>query len=666
MKKEHEILFTPYRIGGCEIKNRYVMAAMGTGGMVTSENTFNERGVEYYVARARGGVGLIITGTLYVENEIEKCIPGVMPCPTENPGPFIMTTAEMCERVHAYGSKIFAQLTAGFGRVLKPHNLLSETGISASDIPNYWDENLRCRALTREEIQRIVKKCGETAKICRDAGFDGVEIHAVHEGYLLDQFALSLFNNRTDEYGGDLRGRLKFACDVVKSIKEACGADFPVILRYSLKSYIKALHQGGLPGEDFTELGRDTEEGIEAAKILVEAGYDAMDVDAGTYDSWYWSHPPMYFEKGMNLPFGEALKKNMDIPVLVAGRMENPDLAADAIRDNKTDFIALGRSLLADPDTVNKIRAGRFEFVKPCLGCHEGCMNRLVSAKPMSCAVNPASGREVSYGIKPAVKQKKVVIVGAGVSGMEAARVLKLRGHEVEIVEKSPRLGGVLNIAGSPDFKEDDLALIAWYGRTLRELEVPIKYNTEITQEALASYNRDVLIIATGSTPRSMTLPGNNRMYKAEDLLSGEVVPGDRVAIIGGGLVGCELALDLLQKGRKVTILEIMPEILSTGAPMPHMNKIMLKDMLHLYQTKILTGVQIEAVNGGRVQYKIEGKRQELTADTVVYGIGYTSNDALYHEMMESEQELYVLGDARRVRNIMYAIWDAYELANNI
>ena len=666
MKKEHEILFTPYKLAGCEMKNRYVMAAMGTGGMVTSENLFNERGVEYYVERARGGVGLIITGTLYVENEIERCIPGVMPCPTENPGPFIMTTAEMCERVHAYGSKIFAQLTAGFGRVLKPHNLLSPQGISASDIPNYWDDSLPCRALTREEIKAIVRKCGETAKICQTAGFDGVEIHAVHEGYLLDQFAISLFNKRTDEYGGDLRGRLKFACDVVKSIKAACGQDFPVVLRYSLKSYIKGMHQGGLPGEDFVELGRDTEEGIEAAKILVEAGYDALDVDAGTYDSWYWSHPPMYFEKGMNLPFCETLKKHMEVPVIVAGRMENPDLAAASIHEGKADMIGLGRSLLADPETVNKIRCGRFDFVRPCLGCHEGCMNRLVSTKPMSCAVNPTSGRETLYGLKHIITPKKVMIVGAGVAGMEAARVLKQRGHEPEIYEKSARAGGALNIAGAPSFKEDDIALIHWYERTLAELGVPVHYGCEITPENIADYPRDVLIVATGSTPRTLRLPGEGAMYKAEDILSGEVRPGKNVVIIGGGLVGCELALDLAQQGRTVTVLEALPEILSAGAPMPHMNKIMLKDLLAHYETKLIPGVKIESVDKDKVRYEKDGCKEAAPADTVVYAIGYTANSGLYQAMQGTEREIYALGDARRVRNIMYAIWDAYELANNI
>ena len=665
MKKEHQILFEPYKLAGCELKNRYVMAAMGTGGMVTKENTFNQRGIEYYVERARGGVGLLITGTLYVENEIEKVVPGVMPCPTDSPGAFTMSSAEMCERVHAYGAKIFAQLTAGFGRVLKPH-LHAGEAVSASPMENYWDPKIKCRALTREEIQTIVEKSGDTALICKNAGFDGVEIHAVHEGYLLDQFAMSLFNKRTDEYGGDLRGRLKFACDIVKNIKEKCGQDFPVILRYCLKSYIKDLHQGGLPGEQFAEQGRDIDEGIEAAKILAEAGYDALDVDAGTYDAWYWSHPPMYFEKGMNLPFGQIVKEHVKIPVLVAGRMEDPDLAAEAVRAGKTDLVCLGRSLLADPEVVNKIRMERFEFVRPCLGCHEGCMNRLVSARPVSCAVNPQVGREKLYGIQPALQKRRLLVIGAGVSGMEVARVSKLRGHEVTILEKSHRAGGVLHIAGAPSFKEDDLKLVNWYVKTLEELGVEIRYNTEATPEQIKSIPHDAVVLATGSTPRELKLPGEHTMYKAEDILSGKHEAGTSVAIIGGGLVGCELALSLAENGHEVTIVEALPAILSAGAPIPHMNKMMLLDLLRFHNVKFLEGVKVTSVNGGTIRYEKNGQTGEVTADTVAYAIGYQSNQSLYHTIQMDEKEIYLLGDARRPRNIMYAIWDAYELGNNL
>ena len=665
MKKEHQILFEPYKLAGCELKNRYIMAAMGTGGMVTTENTFNERGVEYYVERARGGVGLIITGTLYVENEIEKVVPGVMPCPTDNPGAFIMTSSEMCERVHAYGTKIFAQLTAGFGRVLKPH-LHAGEAVSASPIENYWDSSIKCRALTREEIQTIVEKSGDTALICKKAGFDGVEIHAVHEGYLLDQFAIALFNKRTDEYGGDLRGRLKFACDIVKNIKEKCGKDFPVILRYCLKSYIKDIHHGGLPNEQFIEMGRDIDEGIEAAKILAEAGYDALDVNAGTYDAWYWSHPPMYFQKGMYLPFGEIVKKNVDIPVLVAGRLENPDLAATALKEGKADLICLGRSLLADPYVVNKIRSEQTEYVRPCLGCHEGCMNRLVSARPVSCAVNPQVGREKLYGIQPALAKRSILIVGAGIAGMEVARVAKLRGHEVHILEKNDHAGGVLHLAGAPRFKEDDLKLVDWYVATLKKLEVNISYNTEATPETIKNISHDVLVIATGSSPREMHLPGMHVLYKAEDILSGKHKAGKSVVIIGGGLVGCELALSLAEQSHDVTVIEALPSVLSAGAPIPHMNKTMLLDLLHYHNVRFIDGAKVQSINTNKLVYEQGEIRGEIGADTFVYAIGYQANQDLYHELEMDEQEIYLLGDARRPKNIMYAIWDAYELGNNL
>lgn len=669
MKKEHEILFTPYRLGEVELKNRYVMVAMGTGGMVTQENTFNQRGIEYYVERAKGGAGLIITGTLYVENEIEKVTDGVMPCPTDHPGAFMMSAAELCERVHAYDTKIFAQLTAGFGRVIKP-NLLLVQPVSASEVPHFWDPDLTCRELTVKEIQTIIRKTGEAAKICQQAGFDGVEIHAVHEGYLLDQFSLTLFNHRTDEYGGDLRGRLKFACDIVRSIKTQCGENFPVLLRYSMKSYIKAPWQGGLPGETFMELGRDIPEGLEAARILQEAGYDGLDVDAGAYDSWYWAHPPMYFEKGMNRSFGKLVRECVEIPVLVAGRMEDPDMAAESLRKGEMDLVGLGRSLLADPQIINHIAGEKFEQIRPCLGCHEGCMQRLVSARPVSCAVNPACGREKEYGLSAAEGKKRVTVVGGGVAGMEAARVLKIRGHQVVLLEDGDALGGALLLAGIPDFKREDLRLAEWYRTELRRLKIPVMLNTRADVKKLRELEAEQVIIATGGTAKELTLPGGAQLLMAEHVLRGEKEPGQNVIMIGGGLVGCELALHLAKQGKKVTILKRSKDLLTGRHAIPAMNREMLLDLLEMYHVTIHVGVQVlRAEEDGcqkKVTFRVDGEEISLTAESVVCAAGYRANDELYEACMKENMNVYKIGDARRPRNIMNAIWDAYEVARSI
>lgn len=664
MKNEHKVLFKPFKIGNCEIKNRYVMVAMGTSGMVTTEGTFNERGVDYYIERAKGGVGLIITGTMYVENDIEKVLPGVMPIPTQNSNKFIITSSEMIERVHAYNCKIFAQLTAGFGRVISPH-LLMDSPISSSETEFYWDENLKCRELTINEIHTIIEKCAESAFICQSAGYDGVEIHAVHEGYLLDQFAISYFNKRKDEYGGDLKGRLKFACDIVKCIKERCGNNFPVILRYSLKSFIKGKRKGGLPNENFIELGRDIEEGIEAARILTEAGYDCLDVDSGSYEAWYWAHPPMYFKKGMNITFGEIIKREINVPVIIAGRMENPDLASSAINSCEIDLIGLGRSLLADPYTVNKIKEERFEVIRPCIGCHEGCMNRLVSSKHMSCAVNPISGREGEMGLKPIYTKKKILVVGAGIAGMEAARVLKLRGHHVSIYEKESRAGGILKIYNSSGDKEDVKSLIDWYVRQLNEINVPIYYNTEVNESNIDHYKKDIIILATGSKPKQLNLSNSGEVINAEEVYVSKEFVNSNVGIIGGGLVGCELALILAKKNNKVYIFEELAEVLK-DRNIPKMNKTMLIDLLEIYNVKSISNAKVLSYHNNKLKYVSNNVEFQLHLDHLINAIGYKSNDDLYQKLILKEKELYILGDAKQVKNIMYAIWDAYELANNL
>lgn len=666
MNTKYKVLFEPMKIGQVELKNRFSMAAMGTGGMVTPKGAFSKDAVDYYAERAKGGVGLITTGTIYVENEIEKVKDGVMPCATVNKKEFVETAAVLCEKVHAYDTKIFAQLTAGFGRVL---TLGIQEGeyVSASPVDCYWDEDIKCRALEKSEIEAIVDKTAEAALVCKDAGFDGIEIHAVHEGYLLDQFAMSLFNKRTDEYGGDLEGRLKFACDIVKRIKELCGEDYPVVMRYSLKSCIKDFGQGGLPGEDYIELGRDIEEGIEAAKILESAGYDAFNVDAGTYDSWYWSHPPMYFKKGMYLEFSEIMKKELNVPILVAGRMEDPDLASESINENKADGIVIGRALLADPDLPKKILTDNIDGIRPCIGCHNGCMGRLIKAIPMSCAVNPMVGREKNHGLNPVVKKKKISVVGGGVGGMEAARVLAERGHEVVLFEKTNRLGGCLIPGGSPDFKEDDRKLVEWYENELNKLPVEIYMNHEVKADFFKSDNSDVILVVTGAKPNILKLPGNSNVdiHSAEEVLLGKEV-GENVIIVGGGLVGCELALHLSMEGKNPTIVELESEILGGGRALPIMNKNMLNDLLIYHKIPIHTSTGLKGVSEGYATVEKSGKITEIKCDTIVSSIGYRSDKRLYDDMLDMGREIYVIGDARKVQNIMYAIWDAYEVANNI
>jgi 2-enoate reductase len=665
MNKNHELLFSPINIGKLGIKNRYVMEPIGPGGLCDADGTFNTRGVEYYVERARGGAGLIMTGVTMVENEIERCVLPSMPCPTLNPLNFIRTGKVLTERVHAYDARMFLQLSAGFGRVSMP-GFVSGTPVGPSPIPHRWLPGTVCRELTHVEVKTYVRKFADSAEIAQKAGFDGIEVHAVHEGYLLDQFAIAMFNQRTDEYGGSLENRLRFAAEIVQAIKARCGKDYPVSLRFSLKSFIKDWLKGGMPGEEFKEMGRDIPEGIEAAKILEKAGYDAFNGDVGSYDSWYWSHPPMYQAKGLYLPFNTILKKAVGVPVITAGRMDNPDLAVEAIRAGKTDLIGLARPLLADPYLPQKVRAGRVDRIRPCLSCQEGCMGRLAAYGQVSCAVNPACGREADYKLSPALVRKHVMVVGGGVAGMEAARVAALRGHVVALYEKSDRLGGVVIPGGVPDFKDDEHALIRWYERELRELKVPLTFNTEATEDLITRAMPDVLILATGSKPKMLPLANEPHVYTAEDVLNGAKPADDKTVVIGGGLVGCELALWLADQGKTTTVVEIAPKILAEAGPLCHANSAMLKELMEFKAVKVMTSSTVEhRVDGGYV-VKTGAKETFVKADSAILAIGYDSERRLYDKVRNTVPEAYLFGDARRVQNIMYAIWDAYEVARAI
>ncbi len=658
-------LFTPVKIGKLTIKNRFAMAPMGPLGLGDSEGGWNQRGIDYYVERAKGGTGLIMTGVTFSDQQVEPQNQSIIPVSTYNSVHFVRTSKEMTERVHAYGSKIFLQMSGGFGRVTIPTNLGEFPPVAPSEIPHRWLDKT-CRSITKEEIRSIVKSFGDGAYNAMRGGFDGVQIHAVHEGYLLDQFAISMFNLRTDEYGGSLENRLRFAKEVVEEIKSRCGQDFPVTLRYSVKSMIKDWRKGALPGEDFEEMGRDVEEGIEAAKLLAQYGYDALDVDAGSYDSWWWSHPPMYQEKGLYRPFCKMVKEVVDVPVFCAGRMDNPDMALEAIQTGVCDVVSLGRPLLADPDYCNKLRAGKQEQIRPCISCHEGCMGRIAEYSLINCAVNPRAARERVTAYEPILQKKKVLIVGGGVAGCEAARVLAIRGHEPVLFEKNSYLGGNLLPGGAPDFKEDDIALATWYTNELKRLGVEVHMNTAITAKDVLEGDYDTVIMATGSTPKVFSLGDDEHVYTAAQVLMKEKDCGDTTVIVGGGLVGCETALWLAKNGKKVTIVEALDKIMKVNGPICHSNKDMLELLLPFHNVEIMTSAKVKSYENSTLFVETDEGMKEIACDSVILSVGYNEENSLYHEVEFDVPEIYLLGDAKKVANIMYAIWDAFEVANHI
>ncbi|ASM98617.1 oxidoreductase [Vibrio vulnificus] len=672
LKQQHKILFEPMQIGSLKLKNRYSMAPMGTLGCVDGDGAYNQRGVEYYVARARGGVGLIITGVQMVENELEQFPMPSLPCPTNHPTAYIRSAKEMTERVHTYGAKIFAQLTAGWGRSCIPGFTPEDKSIAPSDAPNRFDPSIQHRELTTDEVKYFIGKFVESAAIAQKAGFDGVEIHAVHEGYLLDQFTMEFFNQRTDQYGGSFENRYRFAVEIVKGIKAICGDDFPVSLRYSVKGNMKGFGQGILPGEVAEEVGRDMEEGLKAAKYLQDAGFDALNVDAGTYDSWYWNHPPNYFAPGMYKPYCKAVSEVVDIPVLMAGRMENPDLAAHAVNNGISDGISLGRPLLADPDTVNKIRRGRFEEVRPCLSCHLGCLGRMAEVGNLSCAVNPSCGREEEFRLVPTHRSQNVVVVGGGVAGMEAARIASERGHKVTLLEKSKQLGGNVIPGSQPPFKHDDKLLIEWFAGEMERKNVDVRFDTTADKETIESFNPDSVIFATGSRPvKPKWLSGQDKPHVivAEDMLMNpDKITGDKVTVIGGGLVGAEAALWMAQQGKAVTLIEASDDIIGGPHGTCFANYQMLKELLVKEQVSVLTSTMLQTITDTGVIVQRDQRDMEILSDHVVLALGYRAEDHL-HEALANQldvENVFNIGDSQKARTIMTAIWDGFEVARTL
>ena len=665
--KKFEKIFEAVKIGRETIRNRIALAPMGNLGLINPDGSFSQRGIDYFTERAIGEVGLIITGVVKVENEVD-----FLGTDSINLIPIANSTtsssfSKLADSMHRYGSKLFVQLTAGFGRVLPGLGIdLGIKPVSASEIPAYWRPDVMTRAISTSEVEGMVEAFGRAAKILATTGVDGIELHG-HEGYLFDQFTTAIWNKRDDKYGGDLEDRLTFPIEALNSIKDGAGKDFPVIYRFGLKHYIKGLHAGALKDEDFKEAGRDIEEGIEMAKLLEKAGFDALEVDAGCYDSWYWAHPPIYQPHGCMADMAERVKKVVDLPVLTVGRLGIPELAETILEEKRADMVVLGRALLSDPHWVKKVREGRVEDIRPCIGCHDGCLYRIYEDfRSLSCAVAPATGREKIYGIEPTKESKKVLIAGGGPAGMEAARVLSIRGHDVTLYEKSDALGGHLIEAGIPEFKADIKRLLKWYKIQLDKLKVKIKLKTEVTSQLIRDKKPDVLIVAAGSTPIIPKMPGieKQKVITAIDLLLGKKKSGERVVVLGGGLVGCETALWLAEQGKETTVVEMLPEV-ATG--ICHANRVMLLDLLAKNEVDVITKMTIQEItDGGVLSIDKDLNKTVIECDTVVLAVGLKPSNEIYNSMDKEISHIYAIGDCKEARKIMDAIWEGYDVSRTI
>lgn len=656
----YQKLFEPIRIGNVLSKNRIAMAPMGTFGLVDHEGGLTQRAIEYYTERAFGGVGLIITGVARV-TDMEPRSGRFFVSPKTLP-----SLGELAESVHYYGARIFVQLTAGHGRVLA--GTLIDKGIqpvSASAVPSYWRPDVITRALTTREVEALVTDLGNSAELLKAVGIDGIELHG-HQGYLFDQFTTAIWNKRDDKFGGGLEGRLRFPIEVLDAIRNKVGKDFPVVYRYGLKHFMKGPWTGALNHENYVEVGRDIEEGLEMAKLLEKAGFDALHVDAGCYDSLYWSFPPIYQPHGCLVDLAAQVKKAITIPVMSVGRLDIPELAEKALQEGKTDIVALGRALLADPHWPKKVHKGQLEEIRPCIGCNEGCLYRTsVEFKPISCSVNPTTGREMLYTPKAVRRSaKRVLIVGGGVAGMEAARVAALRGCEVALYEKAERLGGHLIAASVPDFKQDIGRLLDWYRYQLEKLNLEIEVQTDVTPEIIKKENADTVVIATGSAPIIPNIPGIEKsiVVTCIDLLLAKKESGERVVVVGGGLIGSETALWLANQGKSVSIVEALPEI---GAGIHHANRVMLLDMLADKKVASMPCAHLKGVMDDGVILSHNGSpKRTIACDTVALAVGLKPQRELYESLRREVTELYLIGDSKEPRRIMHALWDGCHIAS--
>jgi 2,4-dienoyl-CoA reductase-like NADH-dependent reductase (Old Yellow Enzyme family)/thioredoxin reductase len=623
-------LFEPIQIGTLKLRNRIVMPPMSTRfGSDTGGVTHRYR--DYYLERAKGGVGLIIIENTCIEYPRGKGSPTQLRIDNHK---FVPALNDLAEAIQEHGAKVAVQLHHA-GRLTNTNITEGVELVSASDVG-------QARSLTIPEIERLIECYADGALRAKMARFDAVELHAAH-GYLISQFLSPYINKRTDRYGKDLEGRCRFLVEIVQRIKEKVGNDYPISVRFSADEIIpEGYHLG---------------EAKYVARRMEELGVAILHVSAGLFESKEWTIQPMAFQPGCLTDLIYEVKKEVSIPVIAVGRMNDPCLADKVLQEGKADLIAMGRALLADPELPNKAKRGRLEEIRKCIACNY-CIGRGAEGLRIKCAINAEMGREREYQIVQTPSPQKVAVIGGGPAGMEAARVAALRGHHVSLFECEDQLGGQLNLASVPPGKTEIRSLIEYLSHEIYRLGVNVHLSTLPSIDEIKALAPSCVVLATGAVPIVNEIPieGRKKVYTVNRVLGGERPQGGKVAVIGGGQGGCETAHFLAGSGKKVLLIEMMKDV---AMGMEESSKKVLLQSLMKLEVEMITQFKVNRIKTDEALIEgvdAKGKHVRIHADDVVIAIGVRSNTELLDSLQKNFPDVYVIGDSNKPGTILEAI----------
>ncbi len=647
-------LFSPVRIRDQEIPNRFTVPAMVLN-YCREDGYPTERYFRYHEAKARGGWGLIITQDYAVEPRGKgySNIPGLWEDAQIQPH------AELPRRVHRYGAKIFAQIYHA-GRQSN-QEIMGMQPVAPSPIPCPTKKQMP-HPLSIDEIEDLVDKFGNTARRAREAGFDGIEVHGAH-GYLVAQFLSAYSNKRTDEYGGTVWNRCRFALDIVRDIRRKAGNDFPIIFRIS--------------GDEFVPGGRTIEETKAVCMLLEDAGADSIHVSAGVYGSRHRVVPPARMPHGHIVDHAAEVKSVVSVPVITVGWINDPFMAESIVKSGKADLVAMGRASLADPELPNKVAAGRYDEIIYCIGCMQGCAEKIRKAGSAGgCMLNPLTGREEELEVIPTDTPRTVYVAGGGIAGMEAAIIASRRGHNVDVFEQSDRLGGEYGLASVAPGKGEIAGFISWQTLEMSRNNVRVHFNRPLTAEIVKDDRPDTVIVATGSKPSVPSIPGidDPSVVSAADVLAGRVDVGDSAIILGGGMVGSETANHLASHEKRVTILEMQGQIaLDEEANSRYLLLCDLEDhQVRIVTDSVVTRIEDGIVYASTTRADMVGATSTVDAgatqeeipfgpfDTIIVAMGSEAEQTLASQVESIGIPVTTVGDARGVRKALEAIEEGY------